>query len=481
MTSSSKAIAACAMLIVVCIGALSFWSEVQNDKDRAWVTHTMLVVEKLQAIRIDITQAVAGQRGYVLTGEDRYLEPYSDGLNQVGRDIEELRNLTSDNPEQQEAVGRLEPLVAARLAELGDGNGVRKRDGLLAGAEEVLKGNIGEQLTRRISAQIAEMRGTEDRLLSNRLKTAAASCRKMKVLVVWGNALAILILLVKGFVIHWETGRRNLAEQSLKSANERLQRRTSELESRTAELLEANIEMESFAYSVAHDLRAPLRHIAGFSNVLSQDYGRQLDAEGRRYLEKLVDGAQRMGRLVDDLLRLSKIGRQELSFEDTPLDSLLRQAVEELAPECLGRDVEWQIGDLFNAECDLGLMKQVFVNLLSNAVKYTGKREHAVIQVGQTLQNDERVVFVRDNGAGFEMQYVGKLFGVFQRLHKARDFEGTGVGLAIVQRIIRKHGGRIWAEAEPDHGATFFFTLGTPEINPATEPDLTIRQEVMHA
>ena len=146
-------------------------------------------------------------------------------------------------------------------------------------------------------------------------------------------------------------------------------------------------------------------------------------------------------------------------------------------PECSGREVEWQIGKLFSAECDPGLMKQVFVNLLSNAVKYTGKRQHAVIEVGQTMQNNERVVFVRDNGAGFDMQYVDKLFGVFQRLHKAGDFEGTGVGLAIVQRIIRKHGGRIWAEAEPDHGATFFFTLGSPEINPAPEPELGIHAE----
>jgi light-regulated signal transduction histidine kinase (bacteriophytochrome) len=142
--------------------------------------------------------------------------------------------------------------------------------------------------------------------------------------------------------------------------------------------------------------------------------------------------------------------------------------------------VEWQIGSLFSAECDPALMKQVFVNLLSNAVKYTGKRERAVIQVGQITQDDLRVVFVRDNGAGFEMQYVGKLFGVFQRLHKARDFEGTGVGLAIVQRIIRKHGGRIWAEAELDRGATFFFTLGSPENKMTRKPEHLIRNEAIY-
>jgi len=239
-------------------------------------------------------------------------------------------------------------------------------------------------------------------------------------------------------------------------------------------LSDANDEMESFSYSVAHDLRAPLRQIAGYSNVLLDDYRPRLDAEAARYLEKVADGARKMGRLVDELLALSKIGRQDLAVQTTHLDHLLRQVVEDLTPECSGREVKWELGELFSAECDPALMKQVFVNLLSNAVKYTGKKEHALIQVGQIRQNDQRVIFIKDNGAGFEMQYVNKLFGVFQRLHKERDFAGTGVGLAIVQRIIRKHGGRVWAEAELERGATFFFTVESPGYNPIKklhEPD----------
>jgi signal transduction histidine kinase len=473
MTFSSKAIAVCALLIMLSIGVLSFRSIVRDQEDREWVTHTHLVVEKLQAARIDITLAETGQRGYILTGEDRYLEPYGSGLKRVQQDNKELRSLTSDNPKQQEAIQRLEPLIAVRLAELSAGIEVRKRSGLLAGVEAVAKGSIGEQSMREIASQIAEMRETEEQLLGRRLGTAAAGTRKMKAVIVLGNALGILILLVAGVVIHREACRRNLAEQDLKQAN-------GYLEQRTTELSDANSELESFSYSVAHDLRAPLRQIAGYSNVLVQDHGPRLDAEALRYLEKVQDGARKMGRLVDDLLSLSKVGRQELLLQATPLNSLLRQAVEELAPECSGRKVEWQIGDLFTTDCDPGLMKQVFVNLLSNAVKYTGKRERAVIQVGQMMQNDRRVIFVRDNGAGFEMQYVGKLFGVFQRLHKARDFEGTGVGLAIVQRIIRKHGGRIWAEAELDQGATFFFTLGRSENKTNKKPELAIGNEVIH-
>jgi light-regulated signal transduction histidine kinase (bacteriophytochrome) len=333
---------------------------------------------------------------------------------------------------------------------------IRRRSGLLAASKAVSTAENGKQLMDEIGESINAMRSTEEKLLKIRQKEAAASTQRMKTVIVLGNSLAIFILLVAGSVIHRETQRRNLAEQDLKHINK-------SLEHRTMELSETNTELESFSYSVAHDLRAPLRQIAGYSSVLLKDHGPRLDEEAQRYLEKVEDGARKMGRLVDDLLSLSKVGRQELSIEATALDSLLRQAVEELAPECSGRDVEWQVGSLFSVECDAGLMKQVFVNLLSNAVKYTRKKEHAVIQVGLMSDGAQRVIFVRDNGAGFEMQYVGKLFGVFQRLHKTRDFEGTGVGLAIVQRIIRKHGGRVWAEAKVDEGATFFFTLGLPE------------------
>jgi len=473
MTSSSKAIAACALAILACIGVLSFWGEVRNEKDREWVTHTYLVVEKLQTLRIDITQAETGQRGYMLTGQDRYLALYQAGVNQVRQDLKELPDLIADNARERDAITQLNPLIDSRLAELAAGIEVRKRSGLLAGVEAVTRANNGEKWMGQIAAQIGAMRQTESELLSSRLRTAAASTRKIKIVIACGNSLAILILLVKGFVIHWETGKRNLAEQSLKLSNERLERRTTEL-------AETNVELESFAYSVAHDLRAPLRHIAGYSGVLLQDYGPRLDSEGLRCLEKIASGAKKMGRLVDELLSLSQIGRQELSFQDTPLDLLLEQALEDVAPEWTGRNVEWQMGNLFSAKCDPGLMKQVFVNLLSNAVKYTRRQEHAVIQVGQTTEDGERVVFVRDNGVGFEMQYAEKLFGVFQRLHKARDFEGTGVGLAIVQRIIQRHGGRIWAEAAIDQGATFFFVLGSPENKTGEQPEPSVQVEEMH-
>jgi signal transduction histidine kinase len=474
MTSSTKSIAAFVLIILVCIAMFSVWSEVRSEKDREWIEHTHLVIESLQAIRIDITRAESAQRSFVLTGQDRYLEVYGTAVGELGQDIKTVRDLTSDNPGQLQAISRLEPLIVGRVAELAGGIPLRKQNGVLSGVEALTQGNKHEEWMDLTGTEITGMRHTEAQLLRKRLDLAKASTGRVKIVIVCGNALAILILLVAARMIHWESGRRNRAEQNLKHSNERLGRRS-------AELSDANIELESFAYSVAHDLRAPLRHIAGDSNVLVQDHGPQLDAEALRCLGKIEDGAAKMGRLVDDLLHLSKVGQQKLSIRDTPLGLLLAQAIEDLAPECSGREVIWRVGDLFSAECDPGLMKQVFINLLSNAVKYTRTREHAVIEVGQARQNDEQVVFVRDNGVGFDMQYARKLFGVFQRLHKARDFEGTGVGLAIVQRIIRKHGGRIWVEAELNRGATFFFTLGSSKNNPSKETKLSIVEEKMHA
>jgi signal transduction histidine kinase len=473
MTNISKGIAASALIILLGIGALSFRSTIRDEKDRDWVTHTQLVIEELQAILVDINRVETSQRGYILTGEERYAKPVESALAQVHQEIKEFRELTADNPRQKEAIERLEPLIAARIAGLLERMEIRRRGGLAAGARAVATGDNGEDLMNEIRGQIGAMRGTEDQLLGGRQRAAAASARKMKVVIVVGNIVAILILFGAGLAIHGEAVRRNLAELGLKQINEHLERRTSELS-------EANAEMESFSYSVAHDLRAPLRQISGYAGALIQDHGPSLDAEAQRYLEKVQEGARKMGQLVDDLLSLSRIGRQELVVQVTALDSLLRQVVDELEPECSGREVEWRIGDLFNAECDAGLMKQVFVNLLSNAVKYTRKREAALIEVGQMRQNGSRVIFIRDNGVGFEMEYVGKLFGVFQRLHKAQDFEGTGVGLAIVQRIIRKHGGRIWAEAKLNEGATFFFTLGSPQTGNPTNQSKEPSPEVIN-
>jgi len=225
------------------------------------------------------------------------------------------------------------------------------------------------------------------------------------------------------------------------------------------QLESANKELEAFSYSVSHDLRAPLRAVDGFSQAVLEDFGPKLPAEGLRQLQVIRESAQRMGQLIDDLLSFSRLSRQPLSMQRVETEALVRAVLADMNTDCAGRKIEISIGTLAPCEGDPTLLKQVWINLLSNALKYTRKREHAVVEIGCMEKQGEYVYFVRDNGTGFDMQYTHKLFGVFQRLHRAEEFEGTGVGLAIVQRVIHRHGGRVWAEAAMDRGATFYFTL----------------------
>jgi len=255
-------------------------------------------------------------------------------------------------------------------------------------------------------------------------------------------------------------------DAALREAHDTLELR---VQQRTTQLDAANKELEAFSYSVSQDLRAPLHQIDGFSKLLGDEYGPHLDPEAQRYLRLIRDGAKGMGQLIDDLLKLAGIGRQELACRPADLNALLESALRDLAPECERRQIEWRIGQLPVVACDIGLMKQVFANLLSNAIKYTPHCEMAIIEVSHYESANAHVICVRDNGAGFEQQYAHKLFGVFQRLHRVDEFEGTGVGLATVQRIVHKHGGRIWAEGEVGKGATFSFSLAANSQNSANK------------
>jgi PAS domain S-box-containing protein len=268
-------------------------------------------------------------------------------------------------------------------------------------------------------------------------------------------------------VILRDVTERKQAEEQLAAQAGQIRKLNDELEQRvlqrTAQLEAANKELEAFTYSVSHDLRAPLRHIGGFSKILVEEFGPTLDPTAQHYLQRVEEGTRRMGTLVDELLNLARVGRHSLNLQVTGLNSIVAEVMSMLKPESEGRQVEWIIADLPFVECDPVLIKQVFQNLMANALKFTRPRPRAVIELGQIKENGNTAIFVGDNGVGFSMKYSDKLFGVFQRLHRPEDFEGTGIGLATVQRIIQKHGGRVWVEAELDRGATFYFTLGIHE------------------
>ena len=228
---------------------------------------------------------------------------------------------------------------------------------------------------------------------------------------------------------------------------------------RTVQLEDTIKELEAFTYSVSHDLRAPLRHINGYVELLTERYDNSLSEKGKHYLESIADSAQQMGTLIDDLLQFSRTGRQEMRQADLDMNNILQEVLDTMKQDIKGRNIEWDIAALPFIYGDRSLLSLVWSNLMNNAVKFTRSKKKAIISVGYKEKKKEYVFFVRDNGAGFDMQYADKLFGVFQRLHSSQDFEGTGIGLANVRRIILKHGGRTWADAKLDKGAVFYFSL----------------------
>jgi light-regulated signal transduction histidine kinase (bacteriophytochrome) len=278
------------------------------------------------------------------------------------------------------------------------------------------------------------------------------------------DRIFFVLFVVFALLIGWFASRRRRIEQELRQARDELQKVNADLEKRTIELEASNKELEAFTYSTSHDLRAPLRHLAGYTELLQKHASSALDEKSLRYVRMVLESAKKMGDLIDDLLAFSRIGRTETRYTLVSLEELVREASNEMKEETDARKIVWKIGALPSLQGDRSMLRVALVNLISNAVKFTRTRPQAEIEIGcANGRPGEVVVFVRDNGVGFDMKYVGKLFGVFQRLHLPETFEGTGIGLATVQRIVARHGGRVWAEGAVDAGATFYFSA--PKIH----------------
>ena len=435
------------VFLVLCgVGFFSYWWTLREDENHRWVAHSYTVLEQLSSLVADVNALEAHARDYTLTGNSFYQTSYETMLIRVEADLNQVGALTANNSEKQEIV-KLRTLVSSRLP--GFPERERRINEPQGASNEALS---LEEVFQRTRTGIAAIDEEERRLLTQRLRSADAGSGQMKAIVLLGNVLAILFLACGAYIIRQEMGRRNKAEERLRASEERFRLKNAELEA-------ANKELDAFSYSVAHDLRAPLRAIDGFSLALLEDYKDQIPAGAKGYLDRVRSGASRMGQLIDDLLKLARISRQQIERGQIDLSSLAVEIAAQLQVSNPDRQIRCMITPGVWVSGDRSLLRIVLENLLGNAWKFTSKRPDAKVELGVQNGAGERVVYVRDNGSGFDMQYSDKLFGVFQRLHRDTEFPGTGVGLATVQRIISRHGGRIWAEAAPDEGATFYFVV----------------------
>lgn len=434
-----------------------------------WQAHTLEILSQTEGMVAQLRTAESAARGYILTGSDLFDRQYRSSQADMAARIGRLHELTKDNASQQLRLNELTRRVAAKLSALDAGIAVRHAQPNGALDPALLQPVVQDtpERVQDVQRAIDGIESEEQRLLSERSRQTEQAQRQTWVTMVLAAGLNIVLLIIAfELLVRAQRSRERIAADSseiltlnaeLKNLNAVLEDR---VEQRTRELQVSNQELEAFSYSVSHDLRAPLRTIDGFSLALQEDYADKLNDEGRDYIVRVRNGVQRMGLLIDALLQLSRVTRADLNYETVDLSQLARGVFVELRSSDPGRDVEAVVQPGVVAHADPRLLRIAFENLIGNAWKFTAKTEHARIEFGQDQRDGRTVYFFRDNGAGFDMQYVSRLFTAFQRLHGDREFRGSGIGLATVSRIIRRHHGEIWAEGEVGHGAAFYFTLG---------------------
>lgn len=422
------------LLLVVATGSVTYGTARASAARAAWALYTHEVHAAIDRLATQVAAAESARRGFIITGDPGMARDFQRAAADVPVAWRQVREqLGPDNPSQRQRldtlIPRLERLTAS-VAAAGSG----RRD-----IDQKALAIQGQAESAAIRALLDDMGADEERLLRERRDATGGEARRAIGYVTGAMVLGVLLLATSHVLLAREMGRREAADRALHDANR---------------------ELEAFSYSVSHDLRTPLRGIDGFSQALVEDAGPALPPEARRHIERIRSATQRMGHLIDDLLALSKVSRADMKPERIDLSDLAAQIVADVRRQSPSREVTVTIAPDLSATGDPWLLRVALENLLDNAWKFTGHRDRATIDVGRVHDGATPAFYVRDNGAGFDPAYAGKLFGPFQRLHAASEFPGTGVGLATVQRIVRRHGGRVWAEAKPEQGACFYFTLG---------------------
>ena len=446
------------LLLLIWMGATSYQS-LRNQQERVDSSDRVLaLLAALIQVHAGLQEAESGQRGYLLTGKEYYLTSYwtaSEKADDVFRAMIPIVKAIPDGPQRLE---RLRVLSVAKLAEMKKTIELYRSEGPAAALALVetdtglhYMSQIRTQINEFLRAGYAESQARRDESLKATTRTTA--------IVTLGALVLFLLLAVATILIEREHQRQRFDALQIQELNQTLEDRVLD---RTRELEEANRELEAFCYSVSHDLRAPLRSVEGFSKMLARDYAdKALDARGNDLMRRMSVSTIRMGQLIDDLLNLSRISRGIIEAAPVDLSALASEVTQELIAQDGGRSVQVAIEPDLRVQGDPRLLRVALENLFGNAWKFTRTQAQPRLAFGRSASPDETIFFVRDNGVGFDMAHSAQLFVPFQRLHSDSEFEGTGIGLATVLRVIHSHGGRIWAESSPGCGATFYFTIQT--------------------
>ncbi|MCC6488842.1 MAG: CHASE3 domain-containing protein [Candidatus Hydrogenedentes bacterium] len=443
------------LVAMFAVGIAATFSGRELLRNSALLDHNYEVLRTIEDFHLRILEVESMSRGFALSGKEAYLEPYRDDSNILLEHLVLLAELTMDDPEQHERVARLDPATRTKL-EFNDRLVKARRDGLAGQAESLMDSEEGRLLMLEIRGLIAEIEGEEREHLVERNEAAQRGGTRTLAAVLIGWSIAVALAAISGVSIQRDLRLRRQVQAALEQANAKLELANSQLDA-------SNQQLESFSYSVSHDLRIPLRAIDGYSRMLLEDFAGALDEEGQRLLNVVRNSTTEMGRLIDALLAFSRAGRQPLALERIDMESLVRDAWEDVCGSLNSQLPRIVFHALPPARGDRSTVRQVAVNLLSNAAKFSSKNADARVEVEGRLDGGVNVYCVRDNGCGFDMKYAERLFNVFQRLHLKEEYEGSGVGLALVHSVILRHGGRVWAEGEVGKGAAFYFTLPPSE------------------